>query len=46
VFTDKTLDAIAQERPRTLADLIAISGIGATKALKFGDDVCRICAEV
>jgi superfamily II DNA helicase RecQ len=46
VFTDKTLDAIAMERPRTLADLIAISGIGATKALKFGDDVCRICAEV
>jgi RecQ family ATP-dependent DNA helicase len=46
VFTDKTLDAIAQERPRTLADLIAISGIGATKALKFGDDVCRICAEI
>ncbi len=45
VFTDKTLHAIAHERPRTLADLVAISGIGATKALKFGDDICRICGE-
>jgi superfamily II DNA helicase RecQ len=45
VFSDKVLHSIAEERPKTLADLITISGIGATKALKFGDDVCRICAE-
>ena len=45
VFSDKVLHAIAEERPKTLADLVTISGIGATKALKFGDDVCRICAE-
>ena len=45
VFSDKVLHSIAEERPKTLADLVAISGIGATKALKFGDDVCRICAE-
>jgi RecQ family ATP-dependent DNA helicase len=44
VFPDKTLRAIAAERPVSEADLLAISGVGPAKAAKFGPAVCRICA--
>lgn len=39
VFTDATLMAIAEQRPTDSAGLVAISGIGASKLDKFGDDV-------
>jgi len=39
VFTDATLVAIAEQRPTDSAGLVAISGIGASKLDKFGDDV-------
>ncbi len=45
VFSDKTLRAIAAERPRTEEDLLAVNGVGPAKAAKFGMAVCAICAE-
>ena len=45
VFPDKTLRAIAVERPRTEEELLAVDGIGPAKAAKFGAAVCGICAE-
>jgi DNA helicase-2/ATP-dependent DNA helicase PcrA len=39
VFTDATLIAIAEQKPVTVAALVAIPGIGQTKLDKFGDDV-------
>lgn len=39
VFTDATLVAIAEQRPLDTAGLVAISGIGASKLDRFGDDV-------
>ena len=43
VFGDKTLQAIAMERPRNLDDLTGIHGMGPAKITKFGDGVCRVC---
>ncbi len=43
ILGNKTLRAIAFERPSTLDDLESISGIGPAKAEKFGDAICRIC---
>ena len=43
VFSDRTLRAIALERPRSQVDLLAISGFGPAKAAKFGAAVCQIC---
>jgi superfamily II DNA helicase RecQ len=45
VFPDKTLRAIAVERPRTEEELLAVDGIGPAKATKFGAAVCGICVE-
>jgi DNA helicase-2/ATP-dependent DNA helicase PcrA len=39
VFTDATLAAIAEQKPTTVAGLVAIPGIGQSKLDKFGDDV-------
>ncbi|MCW2571775.1 MAG: uvrD [Frankiales bacterium] len=39
VFTDATLVAIAEQKPATVAALVAIPGIGQAKLDKFGDDV-------
>jgi DNA helicase-2/ATP-dependent DNA helicase PcrA len=44
VFTDATLTAIAESRPMSVADLVAIPGIGAAKLAKYGDDVLKITA--
>lgn len=43
VFGDATLKLLAQERPRTMEDLLMVKGIGAAKAEKFGEAICRIC---
>ncbi len=42
VFHDSTLAEIATRRPRTLADLRAISGIGPAKLERYGDDVLAV----
>ena len=42
VFTDATLTAIAEQRPTDEAALVAISGIGASKVRRFGDDVLAL----
>jgi superfamily II DNA helicase RecQ len=44
VFSDRTLRALAVERPVTEDDLLGVSGFGAVKAAKFGTAVCQICA--
>jgi DNA helicase II / ATP-dependent DNA helicase PcrA len=45
VFTDATLVAIAELRPRTEAELLAISGVGRTKLERYGTDVLALCDE-
>nr|WP_197289490.1 ATP-dependent DNA helicase UvrD2 [Saccharothrix sp. NRRL B-16348] len=42
VFTDATLVAIAEQRPEDVAGLVSISGIGAAKLDRFGDDVLAL----
>ncbi len=42
VFTDATLIAIAEARPRTGADLTRIQGLGAVKVGKYGPQVLAI----
>ncbi|MDQ1618666.1 MAG: ATP-dependent helicase UvrD/PcrA [Actinomycetota bacterium] len=44
VFTDATLIALAEARPATETQLLAISGVGRTKLERYGADVLRICA--
>ncbi len=45
VFNDKTLHAIANDRPTDKSSLLAVSGIGPAKAEKFGEDVLRLVEE-
>jgi DNA helicase II / ATP-dependent DNA helicase PcrA len=42
VFTDAALAAIAQARPRTVADLVRLPGIGQRKLQMYGDDVLAL----
>ncbi|MBI2768983.1 MAG: DNA helicase RecQ [Burkholderiales bacterium] len=42
IFHDATLAAIAAMAPQTLADLRDISGIGASKLEKYGEEVLRV----
>ena len=42
IFHDATLAAIAARAPQTPADLQGISGIGAAKLEKYGDEVLRL----
>lgn len=42
VFTDATLVAIAEQRPADRRALVSISGIGATKLERFGDEVLAV----
>jgi DNA helicase-2/ATP-dependent DNA helicase PcrA len=44
VFTDATLIAIAEARPRSSKDLIKVQGLGRTKADKYGEHVLAIIA--
>jgi ATP-dependent DNA helicase RecQ len=43
IFHDATLAAIAEREPRSLADLQGISGIGAAKLERYGEEVLRVC---
>jgi DNA helicase-2/ATP-dependent DNA helicase PcrA len=42
VFTDATLEAIAERKPADVAALVEIPGIGQAKLDKFGDDVLAL----
>ena len=44
MFTDATLTALAEVRPTTEPQLLAISGIGRTKLERYGADVLALCA--
>jgi DNA helicase II / ATP-dependent DNA helicase PcrA len=44
VFTDATLIALAEGRPRNAAELIKIQGLGPAKAGKYGEQVLAILA--
>jgi DNA helicase II / ATP-dependent DNA helicase PcrA len=44
VFTDATLVAIAEARPRSDADLFKVQGLGKVKVDKYGDQVLAILA--
>jgi ATP-dependent DNA helicase RecQ len=38
VFSDRTLTEMAQQRPRTPAQLLNVSGVGATKLARYGEE--------
>jgi DNA topoisomerase-3 len=42
IFSDKTLAAIARQRPRTAQELLAISGIGIATVEKYGQHIYRL----
>jgi DNA helicase-2/ATP-dependent DNA helicase PcrA len=44
VFTDATLQLLAEHRPTTPEGLLQISGIGRSKIDKYGDDVLELMA--
>ncbi len=43
IFGDKTLNDIAQKKPETMGQLLCCSGIGESKAEKYGDAILEIC---
>jgi ATP-dependent DNA helicase RecQ len=45
VLGNKTLRAIAIEEPHTIDELLNVSGIGPSKAEKFGEAICKLCSE-
>ena len=45
IMSDKVLTAIAEEQPRTAAELLAISGIGLALVEKYGAQIYRILNE-
>ncbi|WP_370288688.1 UvrD-helicase domain-containing protein [Nocardioides sp.] len=46
VFTDATLELIAEHRPRTLAALAKINGVGPSKIERYGESVLALLAEL
>jgi DNA helicase-2/ATP-dependent DNA helicase PcrA len=44
VFTDATLTALAERRPKEVAELVDIAGIGPHKLDRYGDAVLRLVA--
>jgi DNA helicase II / ATP-dependent DNA helicase PcrA len=42
IFHDATLEAIAERRPRTIAELAAVPGIGPTKLDRYGTDILTL----
>jgi len=42
VLHDRTIDAIASARPRTMADLAEITGIGPTKLAAYGEQILEV----
>lgn len=46
VFQDRTLEAIAEQRPSSLADLARIGGVGPAKLERYGRDVLAVLARL
>ena len=44
VFTDATLIALAEGRPRNATELVKVQGLGPAKASKYGEQVLAILA--
>jgi DNA helicase-2/ATP-dependent DNA helicase PcrA len=44
VFTDATLIAIAEARPRSMGELVKVQGLGPTKADRYGEHLLAIIA--
>ncbi|GAA3198864.1 ATP-dependent DNA helicase UvrD2 [Actinocorallia longicatena] len=44
IFTDATLQAIAERRPSTEGELVGIGGVGKRKLDQFGEAVLALCA--
>ena len=44
IFHDTTLAAVAEARPRTRDDLLALPGLGPVKAERYGDDLLQVIA--
>ncbi len=42
VFSDKTLTAVAEQRPTDTAGLVSIPGIGASKLDEYGEELLEI----
>jgi len=42
VFNDRTLSALAERRPRSRGELLAVEGIGPAKLDQFGEDLLRL----
>jgi DNA helicase II / ATP-dependent DNA helicase PcrA len=44
IFHDSTLEAIAERRPRTIAELRRVPGVGPTKLDRYGEEVIGVIA--
>lgn len=44
VFTDSTLQAVAEHEPSSVSQLAGISGVGAVKLERYGEAVLALCA--
>jgi DNA topoisomerase-3 len=42
ILTDRALEAVVTERPRTAAELLRISGIGRAVVEKYGAEILRV----
>ena len=42
VFNDRTLTALADRRPRSRGELLAVEGIGPSKLDKYGDELLAL----
>jgi ATP-dependent DNA helicase RecQ len=45
IFNDRTLDELARARPRTISQLLAISGIGRGKVDRYGRQILKVIEE-
>ena len=45
IFNDRTLDELARARPRTISQLLAISGIGRGKVDRYGHQILKVIKE-
>jgi superfamily II DNA helicase RecQ len=44
VFNDRTLAALAERRPRSRGELLAVDGIGPSKLDRYGDELLGLLA--
>jgi superfamily II DNA helicase RecQ len=44
IFHDSTIEAIAERRPRSIAELRRVPGVGPTKLDRYGDEIIGVIA--